>query len=138
MLVIESIATQKLEFSTRAGSKTIKQTMRNTIKKAIEDAILADIEEVLRQMELNFVIGRTGDDIVLAVENEVDEIEIPIQFGVKMKNLDFDTYGEIEMYEAEMVEKWAEAARKEAAKQAKIAADEAERAKKRAEKEKGE
>lgn len=127
---IKNILNEKLKISTRAGKTSIQQTQRNLIKIQLENALIADLNENLE----NVIIGRTAEGLIIAIDHEQNEI--PIEINLKIKTLEYDTYEEIEMYEAEQHEKLMEKAEKEKAKKEKIKADTLERERKRLEKEK--
>lgn len=140
--VLAEIRAEKLETSERAGEPIIQVSKRTEIKNRIEKAVLADIENAMNESDMPFIVGETPEGIVLAVEHDDlvekgGEIvgEIPFEFNVKVKNLDYDTEKAVEDYTEELEIKAEEKRQAEIAKQAKIKADTAKRAEKKREKE---
>lgn len=138
---LKELQAEKLTTSERSGSPIIQTTQRTLIKSRAEQALLADLMESMNETELAFFLGQTAEGIVLALEhddliNKGNEIvgEIPFEFNIKIKNLDYETENAIFDYEEEMKIKEEEKRQAEIAKKAKIKKDAEDRAKKKAEK----
>ena len=140
--VIDEIRAEKIEVSERAGEPIIQTTKRTEIKNRIEQAFLSGLRELMETSDVPFIVGETAEGIVLAIEHD-DLIEkggevvgeIPLQFEVKVKNLNYNTEESIEDYAEEMEIKAEEKRQAEIAKQAKIREDAEKRAQKKKEKE---
>ena len=130
---IQEILTEKVSLSTRAGAPIIKTTQRSEWKKKIENALILDLQETMAEIEEFVVVGKTAEGVVMNFEHpdmlENEFSEVPVQFEVKMKNLDYETENEIDAYEFEQREK-------ERAKAEKIKSDTERRKREKEEKEK--
>lgn len=137
---IQEILTEKVHLSTRAGAPIIKTTQRSEWKKKIENALILDLQNTMAEIEEFVVVGKTSDGVVMSFEHpdmlENEFSEIPVQFEVKMKNLDYETENEIDAYELEQLEKERAKAEKERAKAEKIKADTERRKREKEEREK--
>lgn len=138
-IAIQEILTEKVSLSTRAGAPIVKTTQRGDWKKKIENALVLDLQDTLAEIEQFVIAGKSADGVVMSFEHpdmlENEFSEIPVQFEVKMKNLDYETENEIDAYEFEQLEKERIKAEKEKAKAEKIKRDTVRYAKIKAEKE---
>lgn len=139
---LKQLQAEKLNVSERAGAPIVQTTQRTSIKDRAEQALLADLMENMNGTDLAFFLGQTPEGIVLAIEHD-DLIEkggeivgeIPMEFNIKIKNLDYNTEQAIEDYNEEQETKAEEKRQAEIAKQAKIKSDTEKRAEKKREKE---
>jgi len=140
--VLTEIRAEKIETSERAGEPIIQTTKRTEIKNRVENAFLLDLEIAMNESDLPFIVGETVEGIVLAIEHD-DLVEkggdvvgeIPFQFEIKVKNLNYDTSDKIEEQAEEKEIKAEEKRQAEIAKQAKIKADKIKQDQKKKEKE---
>lgn len=142
MKFINELPIQQLEVSERAGEPIIQTTKRTAIKNEIERLFLKGLTQLMEDSDISYILGMTSDGIVLAIEhNHLIEKggdiigEIPFQFEIKVKNLNYDTEKEIEIYAEEQEIKAEEKRRAEIEKQAKIKRDTEARAEKKRQKE---
>lgn len=117
--VIVELLESEIELSNRMGTPIVKPSQRNELKKKLQIALMEDINEALSEVAGFVIVGETADGVVLAVEpkslaKRVSLSVIPIQFEVKIKNLDYDTEFEIDDFEA--IESAKEKAKTEKAK----------------------
>ena len=139
---LTDLRNQKIETSERAGEPIIQTTKRTQIKNLVEETFLKGLTELMSETDLPFILGMTSNGIVLAIEHDTlvekgGEIvgEIPFQFEIKVKNLNFNTEDEIEAYNEDLEIKAEEKRQAEIAKQAKIKADKIKQDQKKKEKE---
>jgi hypothetical protein len=138
---LKELQAEKMNTSERAGSPIIQTTQRTEIKNRAEQALLADLIEATNETDFAFFLGLTPEGIVLAIEHDdlIDKTdivgEIPFEFNIKIKNLDYNTEGAIEDYAEEVKIKAEEKRQAEIAKKAKIKKDAEIRAEKKKQKE---
>jgi hypothetical protein len=145
MALLSALVKEKIEISERAGEPIIQTTKRTEIKNRIENAFLKGLAELMDESDVPFIVGMTSEGIVLAIEHndliaKGGEVvgEIPFQFEIKVKNLNYETENEIEIFTEEQANKEEEKRQAEIAKQAKIKNDGEVRAEKKRLKELGE
>ena len=139
---INDLRKERIETSERAGEPIVQTTKRAEIKQKAEETFLEGLAELMAETDAPFIVGMTCDGIVLAVEHD-DLIEkggevvgeIPFQFEIKIKNLNYNTEEKIEEYTEEQEIKAEEKRQAEIAKQAKIKKDAEDRAEKKKAKE---
>lgn len=108
---LEKLSSEKLEFSKRGDSPTIKTTQRNQIKKDIETAFLLDLNEMVKNADLELISEKTGEGLILGLSH--DDLlkvknasgEIAFEINIKVKNLDYDIVNEQIAFETEQAEK---------------------------------
>lgn len=142
---IKELASQDLIVGTSRGVLAVQQTQRNAIKKELIEALYQDLLNLdLEEITVNFtkegpVVGVMNDSVEEQVfkqdKDALHQSLIPLQFDIKIKNLDFDPELEEEFYMQELEAKEAKAQEKEQLKQEKIERDAAERARKARERE---
>lgn len=141
--VVREMLANEVKVSSRGASPIVNQSQRNAIKAKLQRALAEDFVEMFaKEFEDDFATGGlTADGVVMAfthpllIENGEEYVEIPLQFDVVVKNLDFDTQVEVEAYEDMEAKKEMAKIEKELAKQEKIKRDAEEREAKRLEKE---
>lgn len=135
---LEKLSSEKLEFSKRGDSPTIKTTQRNQIKKNIETAFLLDLNEMVENAGLELISEKTGEGLILGLSHDdllrVNNAsgEIAFEINIKVKNLDYDIVNERVAYETEQAEKEQAKAEREQDKAWKKQQDEKKRAEKKA------
>lgn len=139
---LNALTKEKIETSERAGEPIIQVTKRTEIKNRAEETFLKGLIELMNETDVPFIVGMTNDGIVLAIEhNDLVEKggeivgEIPFQFEIKIKNLNFETDTQIEIFTEELKAKEEEKRLAEIAKKAKIKKDAEMRAEKKKQKE---
>lgn len=139
---LNDLTKEKIETSERAGEPIIQTTKRTEIKNRAEETFLKGLAELMNETDVPFIVGMTNDGIVLAIEhNDLIEKggeivgEIPFQFEIKVKNLNFETENEIEIFAEDMQAKAEKERQAEIEKQAKIKRDAELRAEKKKQKE---
>lgn len=137
--VIEAIFAEKVKLSSRAGTPIINPTQRNDWKRRLELALVEDLNNEFAEMEEFIVAGKTNEGVLMNLEHpdmlSKEYSEVPIQFEIGIKNLDYRTEEEIEEFALEQKMKEDEKKAKAEAKASKIKRDKENREKKRLEEE---
>lgn len=129
--VVREMLAKEVKVSSRGASPIVNQSQRNAIKAELQEALAKDFVEMFaKEFEDDFATGGlTADGVVVAfthpllIENGEEFVEIPLQFDVVIKNLDFDTQVEVEAYEDMKAQKELEKKEKELVKKEKIKRD---------------
>lgn len=127
--VLKEIETSKLETNTTVtGSLTIKQGLRNELRKVIEQSLMDD----LTYLYPDYSVLLTKDGLVIAAENQ-DDYTVSIEIKTTIKTLDYDPFIAACNYEEELQAKAEKKKASEQEKAEKIRLLEEKRAKKLAE-----
>ena len=130
-IFMHKVEQQPLETNTTAaGTFTIQQSQRNTLRKEGLAALKADL---MHWYGGEFDIVETKDGIVIVAENEPNDYTFSWELKSTIKSIDYDPFIEANNYDEEVANKTEKKLRKEQEKAAKIKQLEEKRAKKLAE-----
>lgn len=103
------LETKDLKLSQTKNGIIVNTTQRNEIRKKFLKALENDLKELAKDLENDIFIGFTTDGLAVAVGNEKLsrklENNLTFKIDIKVSNLDYDIFTEIESYEKDQEKK---------------------------------
>lgn len=123
--LFQELEVKDLKLSNTKRGIIVNTTQRNRIRRTFLKALESDLKEMVKELENDIFIGITTDGLAVAVGNDElskrMENNLTFKIDIKVSNLDYDIFTEIESYETDQRLKAEKKAKAEKKKQDNIA-----------------